>query len=198
MKLKNAKFIKSAVKPNDFPKATSPQGALLPEIAVAGRSNVGKSSLLNHLFGTKDLVKTSSTPGKTQLINFFSVNDSLVFVDFPGYGYAKVPLEVRKRWGPMMEAYLQNREQLKLLLLLMDIRRIPNEDDLQMIDWAVYQQIPLILVVTKVDKVTASEKKCNLEKILKAFNVDNLHYVYYSVKTNTGKEQLLKKIFTYA
>ena len=107
MKLKNAKFVKSAVKPKDFPKVMSPQGTLLPEIAVAGRSNVGKSSLLNHIFGTKDLVKTSSTPGKTQMINFFSVNEEVVFVDLPGYGYAKVPLDVRKQWGPMMVGYLK-------------------------------------------------------------------------------------------
>ncbi len=196
MKLKNAKFVKSAVK--DFPEIKSVQGHLLPEIAVAGRSNVGKSSLLNHLFGVKDLVKTSSTPGKTQMINFFSVNDEVVFVDLPGYGYAKVPQEVRKQWGPMMESYLQNRAQLKLMLLLLDIRRIPNEDDMQMINWAIHNRIPLILVVTKVDKVKEGEKKSNTQKILKAFNVDNLHYVYYSIKTNIGKDQLLKKIFDYA
>lgn len=170
----------------------------MPEIAVAGRSNVGKSSLLNHIFGTKDLVKTSSTPGKTQMINFFSVNDEVVFVDLPGYGYAKVPLEVRKQWGPMMVGYLEEREQLKMLLLLLDIRRIPNEDDARMIGWAVHNKIPLILVLTKVDKVSAGEKKSNTEKILKAFNFENLDYVYYSIKTITGKDQLLKKIFDYA
>lgn len=184
MKLINAKFVKSATKPQDYPKAP------LPEIAVAGRSNVGKSSLLNDLFGTKNLVKTSATPGKTQLINFFSVNDETMFVDLPGYGYAEVPLSVRKKWGPMMEAYFQQREQLKLMLLLLDIRRIPNEDDLQMAEWALHHEIPLVLVITKVDKVKVNEKKANTVKILNAFNIDNLHSIHYSVKSRVGKVEL--------
>lgn len=189
-----AEFVKSAVKPKDYPNIKDDSGRLLPEIAVAGRSNVGKSSLLNDLFDRKNLVKTSSTPGKTQMINFFSVEENLIFVDLPGYGYAKVPVSVRKKWGPMVEAYLRSREALMLILLLVDIRRIPNEEDKQMIDWAIFFQIPLVLIITKVDKVKTNEKKANTEKILKAFNVENLEYIHYSVKTRTGKEQLISTL----
>src|ERR1700676_4011688 len=123
---KNAKYIKSAVHPKDYPTQRDSRGHVMPEIAVAGRSNVGKSSLLNHLFQHKGLVKTSSVPGKTQLLNFFTLDGKLAFVDLPGYGYAQVPISVRKRWGPMVQEYLEKRQQLKVILFLFDIRRIPN------------------------------------------------------------------------
>jgi GTP-binding protein len=111
--IKNPIFLTSAVKPKDYPLLKDSSGRPIPEIAVAGRSNVGKSSLLNHLFQSKGLVKTSSTPGKTQMLNFFGVDDGqLVFVDLPGYGYAQVPLQVRKKWGPMVQDYLSRRETL--------------------------------------------------------------------------------------
>ncbi len=191
---KQAKFIKSAVKSKDYPDLYTEDGKVMIEVAVAGRSNVGKSSLLNDLFGTRRLVKTSSTPGKTQIINFFTLDEQIGFVDLPGYGYAKVPLTVRKQWGPMVEAYFKNRPSLKLLLLLFDIRRVPNQDDLHMVEWAHYFDLPLILVFTKVDKVKQNEKAANTKKILKAFNVDNLHYVHYSVTKKIGRENLIKKI----
>ena len=124
-----ATFVKSAVKKNDYPIIRNESGVILPEIAIAGRSNVGKSSLLNHLFLSKNLVKTSSIPGKTQLINFFSIDDTFAFVDLPGYGYAKVPQAIRQDWGPMIQTYLEPRESLKVILFLFDIRREPNEDD---------------------------------------------------------------------
>src|SRR5262245_55930539 len=133
---RNAKFIKTAVKAKDYPVLRDLSGNILPEIAVAGRSNVGKSSLLNHLFHSPNLVKTSSTPGKTQALNFFTVNDELTFVDLPGYGYAKVPQSIRKEWGPMVQEYLQKREMLKLILFLFDIRRLPNEEDIEFLEWA--------------------------------------------------------------
>ena len=166
----------------------------MPEIAVAGRSNVGKSSLLNHLFEAKGLVKTSSTPGKTQAINFFSVDDKLAFVDLPGYGYAKVPESVRKQWGPTVQAYLEKREQLKLVLLLFDIRRLPNEDDKRMIEWIAHSQKAMILVLTKVDKVTVNEKRSNIQKILKGLAVENLHHVSYSATKNVGRKELIAMI----
>ncbi len=185
-----ARFITTAIWPKDYPTLKDDRGLFLPEIAVAGRSNVGKSSLLNHLFQSKGLVKTSSVPGKTQAINFFVVDDSLTFVDLPGYGFAQVPLATRKQWGPMVERYLKDREQLKLILFLFDIRRMPNEDDRQFLDWVMHYQKAMILVFTKVDKVTKNEKNANAEKILKALEIDNLHYVFYSATKNEGRKEL--------
>ncbi len=191
---RNAVFVKTALKPRDYPVLKSDSGKELPEIAVAGRSNVGKSSLLNDVFQSHSLVKTSSAPGKTQALNFFRLDDLLSFVDLPGYGYAKVPLEVRKNWGPMVQTYLEKRETVKLILFLFDIRRLPNEEDKQFIEWAAHYQKSLILVLTKVDKVTANEKRANALKILKAFDVENLHYVLYSVPKKQGRQELIKML----
>lgn len=190
----NARFIKSAVQSKDYPIMKDAKGKLLPEIAVAGRSNVGKSSLLNHLFQCKGLVKTSSTPGKTQLLNFFTADDSLSFADLPGYGYASVPLNIRAKWGPMMQSYFEKRQQLKVILCLFDIRRIPNEEDLRMMEWAVHCQKAVILVLTKVDKVGQGEKTKNTHKILNAFGMANLHYVHYSAAKNVGRKELIHMI----
>ena len=161
--MSKAKFVKTAILPKDYPVIRNIRGKILPEIAVAGRSNVGKSSLLNHLFHSRHLVKTSSTPGKTQALNFFIFEDEIAFADLPGYGYAQVPHGVKKQWGPMVQAYLEKRETLKLILFLMDIRRIPNEDDLQFLDWVVHCQKSMIMVLTKVDKVKAKERKANTQ-----------------------------------
>jgi len=191
---KNARFKTSATKSSAYPTMKLPSGELMPEIAVAGRSNVGKSSLLNHLFQSKDLVKTSSIPGKTQLINFFTLDDTLSFVDLPGYGYAKVPMSVRKNWGPMIQEYLEKRTQLKLILLLFDIRRIPNDEDRELIEWIVEADKSVILVLTKIDKVTRNEKVANTAKILKAFNCENLHYTTYSTTKNVGRKELISML----
>lgn len=188
---KNAKFITSAVQAKNYPTIKNSKGHELPEIAVAGRSNVGKSSLLNHLFQAKNLVKTSSTPGKTQLINFFTVGDSLAFVDLPGYGYAQVPLSVRRQWAPMIRSYLENRESLKVILCLFDIRRIPNEEDLQLMEWAAHCGKAVILVLTKVDKVGQGEKMKNTKVILEAFGMANLHHVHYSTTKDIGRKVLI-------
>ena len=137
MIIKSSEFVTSAVKPSQYPEA------LHPEAAFAGRSNVGKSSLINTLVNRKRLVKTSSTPGRTQLINFFSVNDRLSLVDLPGYGYAKVPASVTRNWGPMIETYLKGRETLKAVVLIMDVRRIPRIEEQNFIDWlALYHRRP--------------------------------------------------------
>lgn len=188
---KHAQFIKTAILPKDYPVVRDLSGQILPEIAVAGRSNVGKSSLLNHLFDSPGLVKTSSKPGKTQALNFFTVDHRLSFVDLPGYGYAEVPLSVKKQWGPMVHTYLEKRESLKLILFLLDIRRIPNEQDKQFVEWVVQREKSMILVLTKVDKVNQSERAANTKTILRELNLDNLHYVHYSVPKNVGQKHLL-------
>lgn len=177
------KFIKTAVEPKDFPKLH------LPEIAVVGRSNVGKSSLLNDLLGTK-IARTSSTPGKTQTIQFFTLDEALCFVDLPGYGFAKVPLHVKKNWAPMVQGYLEGRKELKLILLLLDIRREPSEEDLQMLRWAAFYKKKIALILTKVDKVSAGECKKNTEAILEALNCKNLYYIHYSIPKKIGKREL--------
>lgn len=191
---RNAKFIKTAILPKDYPLLVDKKGKTMLEVAVAGRSNVGKSSLLNNLFNQKNLVKTSSTPGKTQALNFFTLDDKLAFVDLPGYGYAQVPLAVRKKWGPMIQSYLQERESLKLILFLMDIRRIPNDEDKQLLEWVAFQEKSLILILTKVDKVNQTEKRDNTKKILEAFDTKNIQYLHYSSQKNEGRKELMHKI----
>lgn len=192
--MSKALFIKTAKLARDYPIIRNIKGSILPEIAVAGRSNVGKSSLLNHLFHSKSLVKTSSTPGKTQALNFFSFEDKWAFADLPGYGYAQVSQGTRKEWGPMVQNYLESRETLKLVLFLIDIRRVPNDDDLQFLDWVVQSEKGMILVITKVDKVNRSERERNKERILEALRASNIHSLFYSATKNQGRVELLGMI----
>lgn len=192
--MSKAKFVKTAILPKDYPIIRNVKGSILPEIAVAGRSNVGKSSLLNDLFHSKDLVKTSSSPGKTQALNFFIFEDRWAFADLPGYGYASVPQGVKKQWGPMVKSYFEKRETLQLILFLIDIRRIPNEDDLQFLDWVVHHEKAMILVLTKVDKVTTNERKANAMKILEMLGAGNIHYTFYSTTKNCGSRELMAMI----
>jgi GTP-binding protein len=186
-----AEFIKTAVKEKDWPKIRDLSGDIVPEIAVAGRSNVGKSSLLNHLFKSKDLVKTSSVPGKTQALNFFQLNKQLAFCDLPGYGFAKVPDSIKKQWGPMIQTYLEKREELKLILFLLDIRRQPNEDDIKFLHWAAHAGKSVIVVITKIDKVTPQECRTNTKHIEESFPFENLHFLHYSVPLNKGRDKLI-------
>ena len=164
--IKSSEFITSAVKPSQYPDTG------LPEIAFAGRSNVGKSSLINGLINRKRLVKTSSTPGRTQLVNFFIINNAFVFVDLPGYGYAKVPISVRKTWGPMIETYLSTRETLQGVVLIMDLRRIPGLEELNFIDWLNHYDIPVILVLTKADKLSKTKRLKQIASISKTLSID--------------------------
>lgn len=189
----NVQFIKTAIYSKDYPIVKNKSGKVLPEVAVVGRSNVGKSSLLNHLFHAK-IVRTSVTPGKTQALNFFNYQDEICFADLPGYGYAAVPLQVKKEWGPMIARYLEERESLKLILFLLDIRRTPNEEDQQLMEWIRFYQKPVILVFTKTDKLNQSEKQANGKKILKELEAVDLPYVQYSVPKNLGERELLSKI----
>ncbi|HHV51367.1 MAG TPA: YihA family ribosome biogenesis GTP-binding protein [Clostridiales bacterium] len=150
MKLESAVFEISAALPSQFPNPS------MPEIAFSGRSNVGKSSLINKLVKKKSLAKTSSTPGKTRTINFFRL-DGLRLVDLPGYGYAKVPQSEKKRWADLISAYFQSDRDLRLVVQLIDIRHPPTKDDLQMIDYMVEYGIPFVIVLTKKDKLNTSE-----------------------------------------
>ena len=190
------RFVTSAVKLEQYPLIKSPQGDKLPEIAVAGRSNVGKSSLLNHLFKVKNMVKTSSTPGKTQLLNFFSVDEQVVFVDLPGYGYAKVPVQVRAKWGPMVQQYLMERENLQLLLFLFDIRRQPNQEDYQLLQWLAETETPTLLVFTKADKLTRQQRQSSSRKLSALLGLDEQRPILYSVTKNLGRQELIAAMGT--
>ncbi len=184
MIIKSAEFIKSAVKPSQYPLADP------PEIAFAGRSNVGKSSLINKLLNRRHLVKTSSTPGRTQLINFFSINEGFTFVDLPGYGYAKVPLNIRKKWGPMVETYLSSRETLKGIVLILDIRRMPREEERDLINWLNYYRLSSILVLTKIDKLSKSKQGKQRKEIAESLSLEDSDLILFSAKTGFGKEVL--------
>ena len=185
MHIKNVSFVKSAVKPDQYPPAE------LPEIAIVGRSNVGKSSLINLLVNRKNLVRTSNTPGRTQLINFFSVNsDSFMLVDLPGYGFAKVPLEVKKQWGPMIGAYLSRRETLRGVVLILDVRRVPSQEDIQMLDLLRSHGIPPVLVVTKCDKVSKNERKRQLQIISGTLQVQQSDFLFFSALSREGVDEV--------
>lgn len=188
MIIRSATFIKSAVKPESYPDAT------LPEVAFCGRSNVGKSSLINALVNRKSLVRTSSTPGRTQLINFFTVNDTLSLVDLPGFGYAEVPLAIKRAWGPMMRDYFELRSNLCAVILLFDIRRIPREEELMLIDWARQYDIPLIPVVTKVDKVTRGNRSRHLKEIASACGIAAAEFVLFSALSREGRDAIWARI----
>ncbi|MDY0093701.1 MAG: ribosome biogenesis GTP-binding protein YihA/YsxC [Candidatus Vecturithrix sp.] len=164
-KIQTVSFIKSAVKPEQYPSHN------LPEIAFIGRSNVGKSSLLNTLVNKKNLARISNTPGRTQLINFFNVDEKLCFVDLPGYGYAKVPESVRKQWKPMIESYLMQSQQLKGVVLIVDARHKPMQHDILMREWLASYQIPMIIVATKIDKIPKTKRQKHLQLIGETLNI---------------------------
>lgn len=184
----SAEFITSATRPSQYPPVN------FPEIAFAGKSNVGKSSLINVLVNRKRLVKTSTTPGRTQLINFFDINGSMTFVDLPGYGYAKVPASIKKSWKPMIETYLSGRPTLKAVVLIMDIRRIPDEKDLYLINWLAHYQIPTIPILTKTDKLKTSQQARQLTLASAATGIPKDQFILFSAKTRTGKEQIWEAI----
>ncbi len=184
MNIKSAEFVTSAVKPSQYP----PPGR--PEIAFAGRSNVGKSSLINALLGRKNLVKTGSTPGRTQTINFFLINDSFYFVDLPGYGYAKVPMAVRKTWGPMVETYLKTQESLRAVVVILDLRRLPNQGDHDLLAWLTHYKIPALVVLTKADKLKKNKQDKQRNSIARELSTDPSFLILFSATTGLGKREL--------
>ena len=178
-----------ATTPKQYPRES------LPELAFAGRSNVGKSSLINSLLNRKKLVKTSSTPGKTQMINFFKINDEMIFADLPGYGFAKVPLDVKKRWQKMIEQYLLKRETLIAVVLIVDIRRNPTQLDLDLQNWLENSGIDYIFIATKADKLSRPEMNQQIRKIKEFFLGDTQkELVVYSSKSGRGKKELWDSI----
>jgi GTP-binding protein len=182
MIIKAAEFVKSAVKPSQYPPPD------LPEIAFAGRSNVGKSSLINTLVNRRRLVKTSGRPGRTQLINFFVINDAIGLVDLPGYGYAKVPESIRRQWGPMIETYLQQRVSLRAVVLIVDIRRVPGVEELNFIDWLSMHRLACILVVTKCDKLSKTKQGKSISRISEALGIPPAQLLQFSAKTRKGRD----------
>lgn len=189
MKIITADFVTSAVNAKGYPVTS------IPEVAFAGRSNVGKSSLLNMLVRRKKLARTSREPGRTQLINFFIVNENFHMVDLPGYGFAKVPQRVKEQWGEMVEGYLQNRPNLRGVVLLVDVRHDPTNLDLQMYHWLCHYQVPTAVALTKTDKLSKSQLIKQTARIKKVLQLQQDHQlVITSSQTRTGREELLQVI----
>jgi len=177
----NVEFIKSATQIGEYPNLK------LPMVAFAGRSNVGKSSLINDLVGRKKLARTSSTPGRTQIINFFNVEDKWIFVDLPGYGFAKVAREKKAHWGPMIEECLTEDKRIRLVVMIVDVRRKPTAIDLVMKEWLDESEIPYLVVATKSDKLSSQQLHKSVIPIQDAFSCS---VIPYSAATGMGKGKL--------
>ncbi|HEU0264413.1 MAG TPA: ribosome biogenesis GTP-binding protein YihA/YsxC [Geobacterales bacterium] len=188
LRVKTARFVISAAASDQFPALQQ------PEFAFAGRSNVGKSSLINLLVNRKSLVRTSSTPGRTQLINFFLINELFYFVDLPGFGYARVPAAIQRSWGPMVEGYLAGSHALKGVALLVDVRRTPQAEERQLVAWLQHYGIPFLVVVTKCDKVSRNERAKQQRMIAATLGVDGGSVLPVSTLSRDGRDELLTRI----
>lgn len=189
MKVHNAEIVISAVAPAQYPESE------LPEIALAGRSNVGKSSFINTMIDRKSLARISSKPGKTQTLNFYLIEDALHFVDVPGYGYAKVSKTERAKWGKMIETYLTSRQQLRAVVSLIDLRHPPTQDDIAMYQFLKYYDLPVIIVATKADKIPRGKWNKHESIAKKALDFDqNDDFILFSSVTKQGKEEAWKAI----
>ncbi|MGA9228326.1 MAG: ribosome biogenesis GTP-binding protein YihA/YsxC [Mesobacillus sp.] len=184
MKVNSAEIVISAVRPNQYPETT------LPEFALAGRSNVGKSSFINKMLNRKSLARISSKPGKTQTLNFYLINEILHFVDVPGYGYAKVSKSEREAWGKMIETYITSREQLKAMLLIVDLRHPPSKDDVMMYNFLKHHDIPVIIIATKADKIPKSKWQKHVKITKETLDLDpNDTIILFSSETGEGKDK---------
>ncbi|WP_027964618.1 ribosome biogenesis GTP-binding protein YihA/YsxC [Halalkalibacillus halophilus] len=189
MKVTNAEIVISAVKKEQYPD----EG--LPEIALAGRSNVGKSSFINKLINRKNLARTSSKPGKTQTLNFYRINDRIMFTDVPGYGYAKVSKTEREKWGKMMEEYFQAREELRMTVMIVDLRHTPTKDDIMMYNFLKYFELKVMVVATKMDKVKKAQVQKHLKIVRKELNLaEGDELIGFSAETAQGKDEAWKVI----
>ncbi|MDY0405431.1 ribosome biogenesis GTP-binding protein YihA/YsxC [Virgibacillus sp. 179-BFC.A HS] len=183
MKITNAEFTISAVSSKQYPND------LLPEIALAGRSNVGKSSFINKLIQRKSLARTSSKPGKTQTLNYYKINNQFYFVDVPGYGYAQVSKKEREKWGQMMEEYFQTRDTLRAVILITDIRHEPTRDDVQMYDYLKYFSLDVIVIATKADKIPKGKKEQYVKRTRKILQMEQTDTIIaFSAQTGEGKD----------
>ncbi|MCD6336499.1 MAG: YihA family ribosome biogenesis GTP-binding protein [Candidatus Latescibacteria bacterium] len=189
MKVRKSEFVISAVQASQFPSDGD------AEFAFSGRSNVGKSSLINTLLNRKGLAKTSSTPGKTRQINYFRINEAFYFVDLPGYGYARAPKRERANWGRWVEPYLKNRDPLLGLIQLIDARHDPTENDLQMVTWLLSYELPFLIVLTKSDKLSVRKLSEQIQKTRRILSEwGDLPVVPFSAKRGVGKEAVWKWI----
>ena len=188
MEIKKSEFVKSAVYEKDYPEKKG------IEFSFIVRSNVGKSSLINSLTNRRNLARTSKTPGRTQLINYFLIDSEIYFVDLPGYGFAKVPEAVKRNWGTTIETYLKS-ERDKVVFLLLDLRRIPSGEDMEMLKWLEHYNIEYYIIFTKSDKLSNNEKAKQLKEIKKKLEFNNEDVFFSSALKNTGKEKLLDFIY---
>lgn len=192
MKITKAEIIISAVSKKQYPEGD------LSEIAMAGRSNVGKSSFINTLLNRKNLARTSSKPGKTQTLNFYLINDSFRFVDVPGYGYAKVSKKEREAWGVMMEEYFAERDNLQAAALIVDIRHDPTEDDKIMYNFLKHYNLPVIVIATKLDKIPKNKRDHHARKMKKLLEMDEDDVLIpFSSETGEGKETAWRAILSH-
>jgi GTP-binding protein len=185
MKIQSAEFLVSAIAPAQYPRQP------LPEVAFAGRSNVGKSSLINTLVHRKGLAKTSATPGKTQAINFFLINTRFLLVDLPGYGYAKVPRAIQASWQPMVETYLQQRRTLRAVVQIVDFRHPPTLQDQQLRDWLQHHGVPVVAVATKADKIKPSQRAEHIRLVRQGLTIPAEEPLFlFSAQNREGRFQL--------
>ncbi|MBT2688115.1 YihA family ribosome biogenesis GTP-binding protein [Bacillus sp. ISL-47] len=192
MKVTSSEIVISAVKPDQYPDSE------LPEFALAGRSNVGKSSFINKMLNRRGLARISSKPGKTQTLNFYIINEMLHFVDVPGYGYAKVSKKEREAWGKMIETYLTNREQLKAVVLIVDLRHPPTSDDVMMYDFLKHYDIPCVVIATKADKIPKAKWQQHMKITKETLDIDpNDQIIMFSSETGYGKDQAWKTLLSY-
>lgn len=187
MRYFDVQFVISAVEPGQYPQE-------LPEIAFVGRSNVGKSSLINKLLNRRNIARISSKPGKTQLINFFKINNGFFFVDLPGYGYARVSEEMKAKWGKMIEIYLKKRQCLKGVVLLLDIRHLPTNNDVQMFQWLNAYHIPVLIAATKLDKISRGQRQKQLIGIKKTLGLPAVDIIPVSSESGEGIAELWGQI----
>jgi GTP-binding protein len=188
MKIQSAEFITSVYPQGDYPPGH------YPEVAFAGRSNVGKSSLINTLINRKGLARTSSSPGKTQSINFYLVNRTVCLVDLPGYGYAKVPQRMRKQWSPLIEEYCQNRENLCGVAVIIDARIGPTSLDLSLTQWLKHISVPAIFTITKIDKLSKNNIAKNMGQTAHILSIPPDDIIPFSAHTGEGRKELWQKI----
>ena len=189
MKINSVELAISAVRQSQYPEDNK------PEFLLCGRSNVGKSSFINTIIERKDLARVSSNPGKTQTLNFYSVNNSFYLVDVPGYGYAAVSEEIRQKFGKMIEEYLEHRDNLERVFLLIDFRIKPTQDDLLMYNFLNYHNLPVTIIATKVDKVSKNDREKQIKMINEELNIkDGDNLVLFSSKTKLGKIEIQNEI----